>query len=176
MALDFGQQIPGELEDPLNTYSKNAMSGYDEDMSMLKRDASRELEAEITGGNQQGRVVGFQRRSLDQEFSDEADRFKSGVGLKRAELGETLRQKGQDRLWQVEDRNTRLERLRKLADAQKSEAEGERRGNFLSQIFGSVGKIGGAIAGGIYGGPAGAVVGSEAGGGIGDALGGALGG
>lgn len=161
--FEQGQQIDKAVMPYLDQYSSTATDGYAPDMAGLRRDATRELDAEIMGGNQQGRLAGYQRRATDQQFSDEQNRFDTGLGLKRAELGETLRERGQDRMWQVNDRDTRLARLRKQALDERDARNNDIRSSLWGQIGGAAGTVLGAAAGGPVGGMAGGSIGAALG-------------
>jgi hypothetical protein len=174
MAYEQGKEINPEVLPYLDSFSNTAQAGYADDMAMLKRDALRELDAEIAGGDQQGRFAGYQRRATGQQFSDEADRFTTGLGLERAQLGEQLRVRGQGRTWDVADRDTRLSRLRSQALAKRERAQDEARGGLMGEIGGGVGSIIGGVVGAYYGGPTGAMLGAGAGGAVGGAVGSAF--
>jgi hypothetical protein len=144
--FEYGNQLPGEVKPALDQYSATAQQGYASDMANSKRDALRELDQEIAGGDQQGRLAGYQHRALDQGYSDEADRNRADIGLKRAELGETLRQRGQNRGWQVEDRDLRLSRLRQQAEDKRQEEFSNQSGGAIGQILGEGSKLLGSAA------------------------------
>lgn len=174
MAYEQGPTISQETLPYLDSFTNTAQAGYADDMAGLKRSALRELDAEIAGGDQQGRIAGFQRKATEQGFMDEEDRFKSGLNLERAQLGEQLRGRDQQRAWQVQDRDTRLARLRAKALAERTRAEDEARGGLMGEIAGGAGTIIGGLVGAYYGGPTGAMVGAGAGGAVGGAVGAAL--
>lgn len=176
MPYDYGKSISAETLPYLDSYMNTAQAGYADDMNSLKRDAMRELDAEISGQDQQGRVAGYQRMALDQGLSDEKDRFVTGLGLQRAQLGETLRQRGEQRGWDVQDRNERLYQLRKKAEAERKIKEDEARGGLSGDIGTGVGSIVGGVAGGYFGegNPYAIMAGAGAGGAVGGSIGSAV--
>lgn len=169
-----GQTLDPALTSALDQYDQQAQSGYAEDMGAAKRDAVRELDMDIAGQDQQGRLAGYQHRALDQGFNDEQDRFKTGLGLQRAQVGEQLRQRAQGREWDVADRDQRLSRLRAFAKTKRDQAQDEARGGMMGEIGGGVGSVIGGVAGAYYGGPTGAMLGASAGGTAGAAAGSAF--
>jgi hypothetical protein len=177
MAYGYSDRLAPDYSSALDDYVQTAQAGQPEMLAGLRADATRELDAEILGGDQQGRAAGYQRMSLDQGITDEQDRFSSGLGLKRAELGETMRQRGQQRGWDIADRNERLYQLRKKAEAERKIKEDEARGGLNAEIGGGVGAVVGGVTGGIltsesggWGAYPGAIGGAAAGGAIGSAI------
>lgn len=177
MAYDQGQTLNPEVLPYLDSFSNNAQAGYQQDMGGLRRDAMRELDAEIAGQGLQGRQAEFQRRSMGQQFGEQADRFNKTLGMKRAELGETLRQRGQQRDWVIQDRNERLYNLRQEALAKRARAQDEMKGGMMGEIGSGVGTVVGGVVGGLltsesggWGAYPGAIGGGAAGGAIGSAI------
>jgi hypothetical protein len=175
MAYGYSDRLAPEYASALDNYVQTAQAGQPEMLAGLRADATRELDAEIAGRDQQGRVAGYQRMALDQGITDEQDRFSSGLGLKRAELGETMRQRGQQRGWDIADRNERLYQLRKKAERERKIREDEARGGLTGDIGAGVGTVvGGVIGGYATESPMGAIVGAGVGGAAGGAIGSAI--
>lgn len=163
MPYEYGSQLAPETLPTLDAYKKTALQGYSDTMEPIRQNATRELDAEIRGQDQQGNVAGYRRMASDQSFSDEANRFDTGLALKRADLGETLRQRGQERGWEVEDRNARLDRLRQIAKEKRGDADSQQRSALFGQIGSGIGSVVGTIFGGPVGGAALGAAGSIAG-------------
>ncbi len=173
MAYEQGDLVNPEVMPYVDAFGTNAKQGYAQDMGQVRRGAQAELDAEISGGDQQGRQAGYQRRATDQLFSDQQDKFNKGVALQGAELGETLRQRGQARSWDVRDRDERLYQLRKIAEQKRNQANDEATGGANKEIGSGIGTILGAGVAGYYsdwnpqatvlGGAAGGVAGGTAG-------------
>lgn len=176
MAFEYGDKLAPETAPALDAYTAKAQEGYGDEQANLRREAMRELDAEIAGRDQQGRQAGFQRMATDQGLTDEADRFKSGLGMKRAELGESLRVRGQQRGWDVADRDFRLARLREQAKARQKIKDDEARGGAMGEIGGGIGTVAGGLVGGYFSGwnPAVMMAGAAGGGAAGGAIGSAV--